>query len=129
MPAPLRPIDLARSAGLSAQSVRKYEQLGFLPPAERGPTGHRRYGPRHLRAIRAARAMQAGYGWEPALRIMQCVHRGDFVGALELVDARHAELHGSRRRVDETLDALRAALAEPAAATRQGRPGRGPLRI
>ena len=35
MPAPLRPIDLSRAAGLSAQSVRKYEQLGFLPPIRR----------------------------------------------------------------------------------------------
>ena len=51
----LRPIDLARVAGLSPQSVRNYERWGFLPPAGRGPGGHRRYGPRHLQAVQAAR--------------------------------------------------------------------------
>ena len=129
MPKSLLPIDLALAAGLSEQSVRKYEHLGFLPSAERGPTGHRRYGARHLQAIQVARVMQAGYGWEPALRVMQRVHRSDLAGALELVDARHAELHESRRQVEETLAALRAVLAEPTAARRQGQRGRGPLRI
>jgi len=28
----LRPADLARATGLSTQSVRTYETLGFLPP-------------------------------------------------------------------------------------------------
>jgi DNA-binding transcriptional MerR regulator len=96
---------------VSAQSVRKYEDLGFLPPAQRSASGHRRYGQRHLEAILAARAMQAGYGWLPALHIMQCVHQGDLAAALELIDARHAEVHAGRREVEDTLTALRDTLA------------------
>jgi DNA-binding transcriptional MerR regulator len=39
----LRPVDLAREHGLSAQAIRNYDDAGILPPAERNPTGYRRY--------------------------------------------------------------------------------------
>src|SRR5438093_795822 len=105
----LRPVDLAREVGVSAQTVRKYEEMGFLPPAARSPTGHRLYGPQHLHAIRTARVMAAGYGWEPALHIMRLIHQGDLGAALSAIDARHAELHQGRHDVEKTLAALRAA--------------------
>ncbi|MFD7597193.1 MerR family DNA-binding transcriptional regulator [Kitasatospora sp. NPDC059812] len=35
----MRPSDLARGHGLSAQAVRNYERDGFLPPAERTASG------------------------------------------------------------------------------------------
>ncbi len=35
---------LARAVGCHAQSIRHYESLGLLPPSQRTPTGHRRYG-------------------------------------------------------------------------------------
>lgn len=106
-----RPIDLARAAGLSPQTVRKYEEWGFLPPAERSPSGYRRYTERHMHAIRTARVLAAGYGWEPSLQVMQRVHRGELDAALALVDGRHAQLDYSRREVEVARDALRA-LAE-----------------
>jgi DNA-binding transcriptional MerR regulator len=106
----LRPVDLARAAGVSTQSVREYERLGFLPPAARSPSGHRRYGQPHLDAIMAARTMQAGYGWFPCLTIMRCVHAGDLPAAIELVHGQHAALAAERRRIDETHAALTAAL-------------------
>ena len=34
----LRPVDLAREHGLSAQAIRNYERDGFLPPAARTHT-------------------------------------------------------------------------------------------
>lgn len=71
--------------------------------------------------------MQAGYGWLPALHIMRCVHRGDLTAAMELVDARHAELHAGRREVEETLAALRATLTA-AGIARESR-GHEPLRV
>ncbi len=66
-----RPIDLAHAVGISPQTVRTYERFGFLPPAERTPTGQRRYGPRHAQALQTARTMIAGYGWQSALEIMR----------------------------------------------------------
>ncbi len=104
-----RPVDLARAVGVSAQTVRTYEQVGFLPPAARSATGYRRYETRHVRAIQAARIMVAGYGWMPALRIMQCLHEGDVDAAVAAVDACHADLHRLRHETLATLTALRSA--------------------
>jgi len=101
-----RPIDLARAVGLSAQTVRTYEQLGFLPPAGRSATGYRRYEARHARALQATRLMVAGYGWTPALRIMRSVHKGELDAAVAAVDACHAGLHQSRHETLATLAAL-----------------------
>lgn len=102
-----RPIDLGRAAGVSTQMVRRYEASGFLPPGQRTTAGYRRYGARHLDAIRAARAMQRGYGWQTALEVMRHYHGGDLAGALAVVDACHARLDRRRREIDETLRALR----------------------
>lgn len=46
----LRPVDLAREHGLSAQAVRNYEEQGILPTAERTPHGYRVYAPLHARS-------------------------------------------------------------------------------
>jgi DNA-binding transcriptional MerR regulator len=121
-----RTIDLARAAGISTQMVRNYERAGFLPAAERSPAGYRRYTARHLHALRAARAMIAGHGWQPARQILHAVHHGDLPAALALVDACHAALHQRRREIEATLGALRsvaAALPEPVAARVLLRPG------
>ena len=104
----LRPVDLGRAIKRGAQMVRRYERWGFVPPAERTPTGRRRFEPRHRHAIIAARAMQAGYGWRTGGQIMRLVHQGDLAGALARVDAVHADLHRRRLQLQETLDALRA---------------------
>lgn len=117
----LRSIDLARAAGISAQAVRDYERLGFLPAAERGPQGYRQYGPQHLQAVRTARVMIAGFGWEHALHIMQAIHRNDLSAALALIDARHASIHASRREVETMLETLQAISSELPPAT--GIPG------
>ncbi len=102
----VRPVDVARAVGVSVQTVRKYEAWGFLPPAERSATRYRLYTYRHLHAMEAARTMKGGYGWQPALTVMQAVHRGDLDSALAVVDSRHAELDRGRREVEQTLRAL-----------------------
>ena len=104
-----RPVDLARAVGVSAHTVRTYEQVGFLSPAARSATGYRRYEARHLRALQAARLMIAGYRWRPALRIMRHAHKGEVAAAVAAVDACHAGLHQSRHKTRATLAALRSA--------------------
>lgn len=93
--------------GLSPQAVRDYERYGFIPPVERGPQGYRLYEQRHLEALRVARVLIAGYGWEHALHIMQYIHAGNVSSALAEINARHAALYTSRKEVEETLQALR----------------------
>ncbi|NUT49982.1 MAG: MerR family DNA-binding transcriptional regulator, partial [Saccharothrix sp.] len=43
----LRPVDLARAAGISTQQVRNYLDAGVLPPAGRSPAGYRVFDARH----------------------------------------------------------------------------------
>ncbi len=114
----LRTVDLARAVGLGVQQVRNYEAEGFLPPAERSPSGYRRYTTRHLEALKTARTLIRGYGWQRALEVMRTVHADELDAALALVDVRHAELERDRRRVEQTLAALRPIASEPVGYTR-----------
>ncbi|MEV5316110.1 TioE family transcriptional regulator [Streptomyces sp. NPDC052687] len=102
----LRPVDLARLAGVSAQQIRNYEDAGVLPPADRTESGYRVFAPVHREALLAYRALSKGYGTTGAARIMQTVHAGDVPGALALVDAAHAALHAERATLEAAREAL-----------------------
>src|SRR3954454_16816363 len=108
----LRPVDLARQAGVSTQLVRNYEAAGILPPAPRSATGYRQYGPEHVSALLTYRALAPGFGAETATEIMRAVHRGDEALAFRLVDAAHAALHEQRLATDAASEALGAVAAE-----------------
>jgi DNA-binding transcriptional MerR regulator len=101
-----RPVDLAREHGLSTQAVRNYERDGFLPPAERTPSGYRAYTAAHARALRAYLALVAAHGYATAGEVMRAVHRGDLDAALTLIDLSHLQ----RRRDRETLAAVEKAV-------------------
>ncbi|GAB2721270.1 MerR family transcriptional regulator [Streptomyces bullii] len=117
----LRPVDLARLAGVSTQQIRNYEDAGVLPPAARTESGYRAFSDVHRRALLAYRALLKGYGPVTATRIMRTVHDGDVPGALALVDAAHAALHEERVSLRATSQALEAlAREEPAPLPRSG---------
>lgn len=44
-PQTLRVGQLARAAGVTADTIRYYEREGLMPPPERTPSGYRAYGP------------------------------------------------------------------------------------
>ncbi|MFD0207409.1 MULTISPECIES: MerR family transcriptional regulator [Saccharothrix] len=111
----LRPVDLARAAGISAQQVRNYLDAGVLPPAERSPAGYRVFDERHRRALTTYRALGRGYGWEAAKAIMRLVHAGSSEAALARVDAEHAAAHGQRLGLRATAEALEAVAREAGA--------------
>ena len=108
----LRPIDLAREHGLSAQAVRNYEEAGILPPAERTEHGYRVYRPRHAQALRAFVALVPAHGHQTATAILRAVNAGELDSALALIDEGHRQL----RRDRETLAAVEQALHELTAA-------------
>lgn len=103
----LRTIDLARAGNLSVQQVRNYETWGLLPPAQRGENGYRLYTEQHLAALKTARSLGGGYGWQRTLEIMQTIHQGRLTRALALIDMRHAELASKRQQAERTLAALK----------------------
>ncbi|WP_040795046.1 MerR family transcriptional regulator [Nocardia higoensis] len=109
----LRPADLAREHGLSTQAVRNYESDGFLPAADRTPTGYRIYTERHAAALRAYLALVAAFGYPTAGDVMRALHRGDLDTALGTVDRGHVQLVRDR----ETLDRVRSAVGHLASGT------------
>lgn len=104
----LRPVDLARLAGLSTQQIRNYVDAGILPAAGRTAAGYRKLDERHRQALLAYRALARGHGVDTASQVMQTVHAGDLPGALALLDASHAALHEQRLAVEATGEALEA---------------------
>ncbi|WP_131739423.1 MerR family transcriptional regulator [Actinomadura roseirufa] len=114
----LRPVDLARAAGVSTQQVRNYEEAGVLPPVPRTPSGYRRFDAGHRAAMLAYRALARGYGPDGAQEIMRAVHAGDVARALARVDAGHAVLHEQRRSLGAAGEALELVAADRAALPR-----------
>ncbi|GAA4237418.1 DNA-binding transcriptional MerR regulator [Streptosporangium album] len=119
----LRPIDLARMAGISTQQIRNYADAGILPPTSRSPAGYRRFDAGHRRALFTYRALAKGYGWDTARAIMQAAHAGDLPLALSLMDAGHAVLHEQRlslKAAGEALEAVAEQNPETSGPTRSG---------
>ncbi|MBP2325189.1 DNA-binding transcriptional MerR regulator [Kibdelosporangium banguiense] len=111
----MRPIDLAREAGISTQAVRNYADAGVLPAAPRTPSGYRTFDTRHLQALLTYRALARGYGGETAQAIMQAVNARDVPKALALIDASHAALHEQRQSLQAVGKALETIAGQPSA--------------
>ncbi|MFD5285688.1 TioE family transcriptional regulator [Streptomyces rubrogriseus] len=109
----LRPVDLARAHGLSAQAVRNYEAAGILPPAARTASGYRVYTPLHARALAAFLALVAGHGHGTAAAVMRSVDEGALDEAFRLIDESHAQLLDDRRTLEAVTGALRDLVPEP----------------
>ncbi|MBW1599307.1 MerR family transcriptional regulator [Streptomyces sp. JJ38] len=113
----MRAVDVARTAGISAQQVRNYVDAGVLPEVTRTAADYRVFTQTHVRALRAVRALAAGHGWAVARTVMRAVHAGDVPAALAALDAAHAELDRERLSLTAVLAALDDVLkeAEPTA--------------
>jgi DNA-binding transcriptional MerR regulator len=90
--------------------VRNYERDG-VPPAQRSPTGYRRFTDLHAKALSTYLALIPGHGHAAAGEIMRAVNRGEIDTALRTIDHSHSLLQRDR----ETLDAIEAAIAIGAA--------------
>lgn len=110
----LRPADLAREHGLSAQAVRNYEEAGILPPAPRSPHGYRWYSPVHAQALRAFLALRPGHGHQAATEILRAANAHDHETVFTLIDHGHAKLLRDRGTLDDVARALeKLAATEP----------------
>lgn len=119
----LRPVDLAREAGVSTQQIRNYEAAGVLPPATRTASGYRTFTDAHRRALLAYRALARGFGPPTAQAVMRAVNADDVPLALRLIDEGHTTLHEQRLALEVTGQALEEITEqepEPAAVPRSG---------
>jgi DNA-binding transcriptional MerR regulator len=108
----LRPVDLARLAGVSTQQIRNYADSGILPAVRRTPAGYRRFDAGHRQALLTYRALTRGFGLPVARAVLQAVHAGDVPGGLALVDAAHAGVHAERVSLRAAGAALESVAAE-----------------
>ena len=80
--------EISQAVGVHPNTVRLYEQWGFMPPVSRSPGGYRQFTERHLDQMRLARLAMHG-GWpgrnirRSALALVRQSASGDLGGALE----------------------------------------------
>lgn len=64
--------EVAQETGLTTKTIRYYESIGLLPPAERADNGYRLYGARQLAPLRLlSRARQAGFSLNECEQLMK----------------------------------------------------------
>ncbi len=84
----LRTSEIAKAVGVHPNTVRLYEEWGFLPPISRSPSGYRLFTTAHLDQMRLARTALHG-GWpgrnirRSALALVRQAASGDLGAALE----------------------------------------------
>jgi DNA-binding transcriptional MerR regulator len=68
---------VARTAGVSVQAVRFYEQLGLLPTAQRTPAGYRVYGPESIERLQFVKqAQELGFSLDEIREILRLRYEG-----------------------------------------------------
>lgn len=122
--------ELARRAGVSADTVRYYERKGVIAPPPRGANGYRRYPEEALGRIQLIRrAMGLGLTLDDLAGVLRVRDRGGIpcgrvralaATKLEEVEARLRELVNLRNDLRAALQAWDAQLAKTPAGKRAG---------
>ncbi|MFL7793515.1 MAG: MerR family transcriptional regulator [Anaerolineae bacterium] len=111
MPNYLRTSDIAKAVGVHVNTVRLYEEWGFLQPVPRSPTGYRLFTEAHLEQMRLARMAMHG-PWpgssirKSALTLVRKSASGDLGGALEQAYHHLALVQAERARAEAAAGLL-----------------------
>ncbi|MCX5205209.1 MerR family transcriptional regulator [Streptomyces sp. NBC_00237] len=108
----LRTVDVAAATGYSVQQVRNLERLGVIPPAVRSANNYRHYGPVHVQALRAYRALALAAGPVAARRLLAAIRSGTLADAAAAIGEVHTGLAHERAEALRAREALRAIRAE-----------------
>ncbi len=119
----LRTSDVAKAVGAHPNTVRLYEEWGFLPPIPRSRSGYRLFTENHLDQMRLARTALRG-PWpgreirETSLNLVRMSAAGDLGGALEEAYHYQALVQAERVQAESAVALLeRWARGVPADAT------------
>ncbi|MEV7021912.1 MerR family transcriptional regulator [Kitasatospora sp. NPDC093558] len=110
--------EVARMSGVTARTLRHYDEIGLLPPAWIGSNGHRYYEERqllHLQQILVLRAL--GVGLTEIARIL-----GEQVDELEALRGHHHRLLAERDRLDGLAATVSRTIAELERSRKDGTP-------
>lgn len=108
---PLRTSDIARAAGIHPNTVRKYEDLGYLPRPLRGSKGYRLFTERHLDQARLCVALFR-CSWmgetfkQKAQETAVASAAGDFAAARAGAEALLAQAAAERQRAELAAEFL-----------------------
>jgi len=97
--------DIARAVGVHPNTVRLYEEWGFLPPIPRSPSGYRLFTEAHLDQMRLARTALGG-DWpgrnikQSAAALVRQAASGDLGGALEQAYHHLARVQAERAQAE-----------------------------
>ncbi len=122
----LRTSEIARAIGVHPNTVRLYEEWGFLPPVRRNASGYRLFTTAHLDQMRLARMALHG-PWpgtdirRSALALVRQAAQGDLGGALEQA-YQHLALVQAERAQAEAAAQLLERWAQGTAADATNRP-------
>jgi DNA-binding transcriptional MerR regulator len=107
----LRTSDIAKAVGVHVNTVRLYEEWGFLQPVLRSPAGYRLFTEAHLEQMRLARLAMHG-PWpggsirKSALALVRKSASGDLGGALEQAYHHLALVQAERARAEAAAELL-----------------------
>ncbi|MFC9592321.1 MerR family transcriptional regulator [Streptomyces sp. NPDC056944] len=88
--------EVARMSGVTARTLRHYDEIGLLPPARIGAGGHRRYGEHQLLRLQQILVLRAlGVGLPEIGRILS-----EQVDEVEALRGHHRRLLAERDRLD-----------------------------
>ncbi|MFD7415118.1 MerR family transcriptional regulator [Kitasatospora purpeofusca] len=110
--------EVARMSGVTARTLRHYDETGLLPPARVGANGHRYYEERQLLRLQQILVLRAlGVGLPEIDRILAA--RVDEVDALR---SHHQRLLAERDRLDALADTVSRTIAELEQSRKDGNP-------
>lgn len=108
---PLQTSEIAKAAGVHPNTVRLYEEWGFLPPIPRSTSGYRQFTEFHRDQMILARMALHG-GWpgrkirHSALVLVRCAAAGDLHEALVLAKQHQVLVQGEQERAETAVSFL-----------------------
>jgi Cu(I)-responsive transcriptional regulator len=101
--------EVSRRSGVPAKTIRYYEDIGLVPPAERAPNGYRVYGDRALHLLRfVKRAREYGFSIEDTAGLL-ALWRDDARASAEVKALAEQHVGEIERKIAE-LEQMRATL-------------------
>ncbi|MDF3300172.1 MerR family transcriptional regulator [Streptomyces tropicalis] len=109
---------VARMSGVTARTLRYYDEIGLLAPARIGAGGHRYYGEHQLLLLQQVLVLRAlGVGLPEIGRIL-----ADEVDTVEALHGHHQRLLAERDRLDTLAATVSRTIAEMEQSRKDGRP-------
>ncbi|MFI2781477.1 MerR family transcriptional regulator [Streptomyces sp. ALB3] len=110
--------EVARMSGVTARTLRHYDETGLLPPARTGANGYRYYEEHQLRLLQQILVLRAlGVGLPEIGRILAAQ-----VDELDALRGHHRRLLAERDRLDALAGTVSRTIAELEQSRKDGRP-------